>query len=81
MRNYHVVLASGAERNIKAKSIAVEESGALTFWSEASLEGTESESGIVVAYAPGVWVAVEVERQDDKGYGDNSPERPKPVRK
>jgi len=80
MRNYHVVLASGAERNIRAKSIAVEESGALSFWSEASLEGTESESGIVVAYAPGVWVAVEVERQDDKGYPGEERPRAKPVK-
>ena len=80
MRNYHVLLANGNERNINAKSVDVDPSGALIFLSELSIESTESEASIVVAYAHGTWVGVEVERQDDKGYpGDEKPNRPTPV--
>jgi hypothetical protein len=82
MRNYHVLLANGNERNIWAKGIEVD-NGALLFISEPSTEGTETEGAIVVAYAPGTWVGVETEQKDDKGYpGDSSrPERVTPVKK
>ena len=73
MRNFHVVLADGSERNIKAKSFAIEE-GVLEFWGELSIEATESDVEVVVAYGPGIWAAVEVERKDDKGY--SSEEKP-----
>lgn len=79
MRNYHVLLSNGNERNIKAKSVDVTDSGALIFLSELSIEATESESAIVVAYAAGTWVGVEVERLDDKGYPGDDPNRPTPV--
>jgi hypothetical protein len=78
VRNYHVLLSNGNERNIKAKSVEVHE-GSLLFYSELSIEETASESAIVVAYAPGTWVGVEVERLDDKGYPGDDPNRPTPV--
>jgi hypothetical protein len=73
-----VLLSNGNERNIKAKSIEILD-GSLLFWSELSIEATESESSIVVAYAPGTWVGVEVERLDDKGYPGDDPNRPTPI--
>ncbi len=56
MRNYHVVLADGTERNIKAKDLDVT-GGVLSF-----VNGNQT----VCVYAPGTWKAVEVERLDDK---------------
>lgn len=58
MRNYHVVLTDGSERNLTAEDIQVESNGTLWF-----INGTER----VVAYAPGAWQLVEIERLDDKG--------------
>ena len=57
MRNYHVVLADGSERNVKAKDLEVRD-GVLTF---------SNEDEIVCVYASGAWTMVEVERLDDKG--------------
>lgn len=62
MRDYHLVLADGSERNIRAGSVKVEVNGALSFSS-----GQQGSASLVVAYAPGQWKAVEVERKDDKG--------------
>jgi hypothetical protein len=57
MRNYHIVLANGMERNVKAEHVRVEAAGALVF-----MHGKDT----ILAYAAGVWTAVEVERLDDK---------------
>ena len=58
MRNYHVVLSVGTERNIKADVIEITDHGVLQFFNATEL---------VVAYAAGAWLMVEVERLDDKG--------------
>jgi hypothetical protein len=57
MRSYHVILADGSERDIRAEEIAVADSGSLLF-----LNGSE----VIIAYGPGSWKMVEVERKDDK---------------
>jgi hypothetical protein len=62
LRSYHVVLTSGAERDVKASDIDVPVSGTLIFLNvnrEAS-----------VTYAPGTWVMVEVETRDDRGESE-----------
>ena len=64
LNSYHVVLANGSERDIKADHIAITE-GSLFFF--------RTDDEILVAYAPDTWIAVELERMDDKGYpGDDS---------
>jgi hypothetical protein len=57
MRNYHVMLTDGKERNIRADDVRIEANGALVF-----RNGTE----IIVAYAAEAWAVVEVERKDDR---------------
>lgn len=56
LRNYHVVLADGSERNVNARYCTID-NGVLTFTNEE----------LVLAYASGEWKSVEVERLDDKG--------------
>lgn len=58
LRNYHVVLMDGTERNIRAKTVEIEDSGVLQF-----VNGNE----LVVAYAHDTWKMVETEQKDDKG--------------
>jgi|GEM_PF-5030015 len=59
MRNYHVVLHSGDERNVKASDIQVEMNGTLWFFNEAGER--------FMAYGPATWLLVEVETRDDTG--------------
>ena len=56
MRSYHVILADGTERDIKAESVAIGAAGDLEL-----RNGRE----VIVAYAPAAWRMVEVERKDD----------------
>jgi hypothetical protein len=62
MRNFHVVLEGGIERNVHAATMTIAPNGVLEFRSD--LDG---QLGLVCAYASGAWVMVEVERLDDKG--------------
>jgi hypothetical protein len=76
LNSYHVVLSNGSERDVKADQLSIE-NGVLTF--------SRSDGELVVAYAEGSWVAVELERRDDKGYpGDDTEEseseKPEPKR-
>jgi hypothetical protein len=57
LRNYHVVLHDGTERNVRAKEVDIDE-GVLSFTNGTQLQ---------VAYAPGMWRMVETEQKDDKG--------------
>ena len=57
MRNYHVILNDGTERNIRASEIEINPSGALQF---------SNDDEVIVAYGAGAWKMVEVERKDDK---------------
>jgi hypothetical protein len=57
MRNYHVTLTSG-ERNVRAKDMHIDAHGVLSF---------SNDNDVILAYAPGAWLSVEVERLDDKG--------------
>jgi hypothetical protein len=59
MRNYHLVLRDGQERNLKAADFEVTTSGALYF--------SNADGETVAVYAAGGWTMVEVERLDDKG--------------
>ncbi len=65
MRNYHVTLTDGSERNVKAKLVTISANGALQFFNDAGKDGSYAD--LVCAYASGTWAAVEVERLDDKG--------------
>lgn len=58
MRNYHVTMSNGTERNVKAKNMEVTPNGSLTF---------DNDGEVICAYAAGAWSTVEVERLDDKG--------------
>jgi hypothetical protein len=58
MRNFHVKLADGSERNIKADDFSVDHNGILSFQN-----GEER----VVIYNANQWTMVEVERLDDRG--------------
>lgn len=58
MRNYHVTLHDGTERNIRAMALRVTDSGALLLLSD--------DGEPIVGYAPGTWAMVEIERLDDK---------------
>ena len=72
LNSYHVVLANGSERDIKADHIKVED-GTLLFY--------RTDDEILVVYAPETWIGVELERMDDKGTGDDGFDaegRPKP---
>jgi len=62
MRNYHLVLEDGTERNIRAEHLRVVD-GVLEFKNGTQEQGFE----LVCAYAAGTWKYVEVERLDDKG--------------
>jgi hypothetical protein len=62
LRNYHIILMDGTERNVRAEAVEVSPAGVLAF-SNAAGKGRE----LQVAYAPQQWKMVEVERQDDKG--------------
>lgn len=62
MRKYHLKLADGTERDITAKVVTIAANGALQFYN-----ATTDAADLVCAYAEGTWVAVEVERLDDKG--------------
>ena len=68
MRNYHVVLADGTERNIRAGDIHTV-NGVLEFRNNDTRASGSQEKGyeLVCAYAAGAWTSVEVERLDDKG--------------
>jgi hypothetical protein len=57
LRNYHVVLHDGTERNVRAKDVSIDE-GVLSFTNGTQLQ---------VAYAAGMWRVVETEQKDDKG--------------
>lgn len=69
MRNFHVVLTDGSERNIKAGTAVVSPNGALEFRNNETRVSGSDVTGfeLVCAYAEGTWVMVEVERLDDKG--------------
>lgn len=56
LRDYHVVLSDGTERNVRAKSVEAENEGTLVF-----MNGSE----LVLAYAPTTWRYVELELKDD----------------
>lgn len=58
LRDYHVVLADGVERNVRAQALEIGKEGTLEFYN-----GKE----LVLAYNYNAWKAVEVERLDDKG--------------
>jgi hypothetical protein len=58
MRNFHVVLTDGSERNIKADDFLVEANGVLSFQN-----GQER----VAVYNATEWKLIEVERLDDRG--------------
>lgn len=60
MPNYHLVVAEGVERNVVADAVKVDDTGALVF-----LSGGTRNHEVVVAYAAGCWMYVEVERKDD----------------
>lgn len=59
MRNYHLILTGGDERNIKAADFHVDDNGNLAFNSQ--------DGDPICVYARGAWQVVEVERLDDKG--------------
>jgi hypothetical protein len=58
MRNYHVILTDGSERNVRADLATVDATGSLVFEN-----GTER----IMVYAPGTWTMCELERKDDTG--------------
>lgn len=58
MRQYHVVLSNGEERDIMAEAVRIDGSGALVF-----SNGAEA----IVMYNREAWLYAEVERQDDRG--------------
>lgn len=55
--SFHVVMTNGSERDVKGTDFKVTE-GSLV------IRGVAKQD--VVAYAPGVWAMIEVERKDDK---------------
>ena len=55
-RRYHIVLATGEERDVRATEVFVRD-GVLEF---------HSASEIVIAYGQGAWVMVEAETRDDR---------------
>ncbi len=57
MRNYHVVLADGSERDVKASAFIVDHGSAVF----ANANGETA-----LAYAPGEWKSVELETRDDR---------------
>jgi hypothetical protein len=57
-RNFHLVLVDGSERNVRAREVSVDDTGALHLSNEKETQ---------VIYAPGQWKMVEVEQKDDKG--------------
>jgi hypothetical protein len=58
MHKYHLVLATGDERDVTASAIRLE-AGILSF-----LNGAGETT---LCYAPGSWTYVELERKDDRG--------------
>ena len=66
LNSYHVVLADGSERDIKADTVAISEGGVLSFHRK------DSNQELLVAYAPDTWVLCELERRDDTGYPGDS---------
>jgi hypothetical protein len=59
MRKYHLVLAGGKERDVTADNVNLTGTGALQL--------TNTAGDLVVCYAPGAWLMVEVEARDDRG--------------
>lgn len=57
MRNYHIVTNDG-ERNLRAARVHID-GGALVLTNDAG--------EVVVAYAEGAWVSIELETRDDRG--------------
>jgi hypothetical protein len=59
MRKYHLVLGDGEERDVTADTVNITATGALML--------SNSSGELVVCYAHGSWVMVEVETRDDRG--------------
>jgi len=57
LHSYHVVLAHGMERDVKAHDANVHDGALLLL---------NNERGAVVMYAAGQWAMAELERKDDK---------------
>ena len=57
--SYHLKLADGSERDVKADDAVVNDAGALVL--------TDHYGGLVAAYAPQAWTLCEPERRDDTG--------------
>ena len=77
LNDYHVILADGTERNVKADKVSTE-NDTLTF--------SRKDDELLVSYAPGTWKMVELERRDDKGYSGSESEsagrpHPEPIKK
>ena len=59
MRKYHLMLAGGKERDVTADNVNLTGTG--------DLQLTNASGELVVCYASGAWLMVEVEARDDKG--------------
>jgi hypothetical protein len=57
MRNYHVILEDGTERNVRADDFDIDD-GMLVF---------QRSDEKVIVYNDGQWKMVELESQDDRG--------------
>ena len=66
MRNYHIVLNDGTERNVKASELQIEINGALWFINDAGER--------FMVYGPATWQLVEVESRDDRGTDTAAPD-------
>lgn len=58
LHSWHVILKDGTEEDKKGIEFRVGEAGALVINNERDLD--------VIAYAPGTWTRVELERLDDR---------------
>jgi len=57
--SYHVILANGSERDVKADDYTIDENGTLFFLNDKSKK--------VVTYSASAWAMVELEIRDDRG--------------
>jgi len=67
VHSFHVVLANGTERDIKADDARIDTSGALVLYIQRPEPAPGQVLLLSVAYPAGTWLGCELERKDDRG--------------